>query len=230
MSNLMKYLYSALLLMLTSSVYAIPVMYHNEADFLNALSGSTVNTLDFDSQTAGDVIASGDTVNGATFSYVIAGGSTSMLVDDFFDTTSLDNYLSTDDGSGAFYSGDSFTLTFSQKQFAIGMYILTDFGTLFDDDLTITTSAGQSVSNSAVPDLNVSLLDGDAYYLGLIESDMSLGFDSITLSSLNFNFLFNVDDISSAAVPTPSPGIASLIGLGLLFISFTRRYARVQRL
>ena len=197
-----------------TSAQATTTFYHSEANFLSALGG-TSTTHNFDSSTAGTIIANGDTLNGATFSYAFAGqGNPSILIDDFFDTTSSANYLGTDDGSGAFVSGDAFTITFDQTMHAIGLYVISA-DLIFDDDFTITTNGGQSVNNIGISDALLS--DGDAYYIGLIEDDFNLGFDSITLSSQDFGFLFNVDDITVA--PVPLPAAAWLFGSGLLCLT-----------
>ena len=195
-----------------SSANAVTTFYDSQASYLSALGAAAITTYDFDALTAGSLIASGDTLNGATFSYSLSGpGTPSILVDNSFDTTSPSNYLGTDDGSGAFGSGDGFTITFDQTMRSVGLYVISD-ALILANDFTITTNSGQSVNNSAAVD--VMLSDGDAYYIGLIEDDFSLGFDSITLSSQDFGFLFNVDDITVSAVPLPAA--AWLFGSGLL--------------
>ena len=203
---------SALLLCCTmTSAQAATTSYSSEAAFLAALSGP-VTTYNFDSSTVGTTINQGDTINGATFTYSLgAPGNPSILIDNFFDTTSPDNYLGTDDGSGAFLSGDEITITFDETMYAIGMYVISA-DLIFADDFTITTNNSQVVSNIATPDIILS--DGDAYFIGLIEDDFSQGFDSITLSSFDAGYLFNVDDISVA--PVPVPAAVWLFGSGLL--------------
>lgn len=197
-----------------TSAQAATTNYYSEADFLSALGGTGI-THNFDSGTAGATIADGDTVDGATFSYTLtAPGNPSILIDNSFATTSSSNYLGTDDGSGAFVGGDAFTITFDQTMHAIGLYVISA-DLIFEADFTITTSAGQSVNNSGVPD--VSLSDGQAYFIGLIEDDFNLGFDSITLSSLEAEYLFNVDDITVA--PVPQPSAVFLFGSGLLCLT-----------
>ena len=206
-----------------TSAQAATTLYNSEADFLSDLGGAST-TYNFDSNTAGAIIADGDTLDGATFSYSLSGaGNPSILIDNFFDTTSPNNYLGTDDGSGAFVSGDSFTITFDQTMYAIGLYVISA-DLIFDDDFTITTSSGLTVNNFGLPDITLS--DGDAYYFGLIEDDVNQGFDSITLSSQDFGFLFNVDDITVSAVPVPAA--VWLFGSGLLCLAgLSRRQTRV---
>jgi len=208
---------------LISSANAATIAYDSQADYLSALSGADITTYNFDALATGTVIASGDTLNGATFSYSLsAPGNPSIQVDDFFDTTSPNNYLGTDDGSGAFVSGDAFTITFDQTIQAVGLYVISA-DLIFADDFTITTNSGQSVSNTATAD--VTLTDGDAFFIGLIEDDSNLGFNSITLSSQDFGFLFNVDDITVSSVPLPAA--VWLFGSGLLgLVGMSRRTTR----
>lgn len=202
---------------------AASISYYSQADYLSALGASGITTYNFDALAAGTVIASGDTLNGATFSYSLGPpGNPSILVDNSFDTTSGNNYLGTNDGSGAFVGGDAFTITFDQTMRSIGLYVISA-DEILDNDFTITTNSGQSVSNIAAAD--ISLSDGYAYFLGLIEGDPNLGFDSITLSSADFGFLFNVDDITVSSVPLPAA--AWLFGSGFLgLVGMSRRTTR----
>lgn len=222
MFRLTRRLSASLLVLSFSSVHAATTSYYSQADFLSALGSAPVITHNFDSLTQGDIIADGDTLDGATFSYSLSGGAM-IMVDDSFATTSNFNYLGTNDGSGAFVSGDAFTINFDQSMRAIGLYVLSD-AEFFDDDFTITTSSGQSVGNLA--SANLLLSDGFTYasYVGLIEDDFTQGFNSITLSSIDAGFLFNVDDISVSAVPLPAA--AWLFGSGLLGLAGISRRAK----
>ena len=218
MSKLTRCLSALFLLFGITSAQAATTLYYSEADYLSALGGADITTYDFDAVAAGTIIADGDTLNGATFSYTLlpalpSDPNPSIIVDTGFGTTSMNNYLGTDDGSDAFVGGDEFTITFDQTMHAVGLYVISA-DLIFADDFTITTSSGQSVNNIAMSD--VTLSDGEAYYIGLIEDDFNLGFDSITLSSADFNFLFNVDDITVS--PVPLPAAVWLMGSGLLFL------------
>jgi hypothetical protein len=207
-----RWLTASLLALGVSSAHATATSYSSRADFLSVLGPAPVITQDFEGLAPGNIIADGAVIDGATFSYTLSGGAM-ILVDDLFSTTSRYNYLGTDDGSGAFYGGDSFTIHFSQPMYAIGLYAISA-DTILDGDFTITTSRGQTASNVALADL--SLPDGEAYFIGLIEDDAGLGFDSITLSSSAENYLFNIDDISVAAVPLPAAAwlfVGGLLGL-----------------
>jgi hypothetical protein len=202
---------------------AATTTYSSQANFLSALGLAPTITQDFDSETAGTIIANGGILDAATYSYSLLGpGTPDILIDNFYDTTSGDNYLGTTDGSGAFRGGDTFTVTFDQTLRAVGLYVISA-DLILANDFTLATNGGQSASNSATAD--VSLLDGDAYFIGLIEDDFSLGFDSITFSSTEEEYLFNVDDITIA--PVPLPAAAWLFGGGLLgLVGISRRSAR----
>lgn len=71
MSILTRCLSALLLLFSISSAQAAFTTYHSQADFLSALGGADITTHDFDALAAGTIIASGDTLNGATFSYTL---------------------------------------------------------------------------------------------------------------------------------------------------------------
>ena len=224
MFRLTRRLSASLLVLSFSSVHAATTSYYSQADFLSALGSAPVITHNFDSLTQGDIIADGDTLDGATFSYSLSGGAM-IMVDDFFATTSNFNYLGTDDGSGAFVSGDGFTINFDQSMRAIGLYVISDVEFFEIADFNITTSNGQSVDNIDTAGLLLSDGVSFAHYLGLVEDDFTQGFNSITLSSQDFGFLFNVDDITVA--PVPLPAAVWLFGSGLLCLTgFSRRKLR----
>ncbi len=203
-----------------SSVQAASTSYSSQADFLNDLSGSVVTTADFDGLPAGALIPDGTSLGGATLSYDLGGYS--IKIADSYATTSPNNFLGTDDGSDAFYGGDSFTLSFDQSLFAFGLYIISA-DEIFDGDFTITTNGGQTASSLSIVDLALS--DGDAYFLGLIEGDSSLAFTSVTFSSFADDYGFNIDDVSGAAVSAvPEPATYLLMTLGLFgVVGMSRR-------
>lgn len=223
-STLLSTYCACVLFFFTTSAYAVTTTYSSQANFFTALGSATVNTENFDALTPGTTLASGSTLGGATLSYSLGGALIS--VENEFDTTSLNNYIGTNDGSGAFLGGDSFTITFDQVIHAIGLYVISA-DVIFADDFTISTNGGQSVTNSDVPD--ITLTDGDAFYLGLIEDDFNLGFTSITLSSFDDNYLFNVDDITAAQIsPVPLPAAAWLFASGLLGLAGIRRRKKIN--
>ncbi|MDH5515546.1 MAG: VPLPA-CTERM sorting domain-containing protein [Gammaproteobacteria bacterium] len=212
---------ACLLAFLVAPTNAVTTFYDTQSGYLGALGGSSSTTYNFDELDAGTLIASGDTLNGATFSYSLSGpDNPSILVDNYFNTTSPSNYLGTNDSSGAFVGGDSFTVTFDHTMRAIGLYVISA-DLILASDFTITTNNGQSVSNTASVD--VSLADGEAYFIGLIEDDYSLGFNSITLSSLDAGYIFNVDNITVSQVPLP--GAVWLLISGILGLAGFSRYS-----
>lgn len=208
---------------LASPANAATTTYSSQVSFLGALGVAPTITHNYDTETAGSTIANGATLDGATYSYTLSrAGNPSILIDDSFDTTSTSNYLGTDDGSGAFVGSDAFTITFEQTMHAIGLYVISA-DLIFANDFTITTSSGQTANNIATSD--VTLTDGEAYFIGLIEDDFSLGFNSITLSSFEAEYLFNVDDITVA--PVPLPAAVWLFGSGFLgLVGISRRSVR----
>ena len=172
----------------------------------------SVQTVDFDSVAAGTLFASGTGTGGLTFTYAIPGYS--MEVSNTFGTTSGSNYLGLDNPDTAFYLGDSFTINFNRTVHSVGLYLVTG-GDTQAGDLELSTSAG-SVLNSATADVLVS--DGQAFYLGLVESDPGLGFTSATVRGLvspGAFVAFTVDDITSAVSGVPEPGTWGLMLLGL---------------
>lgn len=214
-------LLSALLLGSTTA-HAAVTTYSSQDDFLSDLTKPSV-TLDFESFSSGDLIPSGSSSNGVTITYDFGGAN--LMVDDFYDTTSPFNYLGTDDDytDYALYGGDSITVTFDKAMYAFGLYLISA-DEIYDDDFTITTNRGQIASNLSVVDM--ALADGEAYYLGLIESDLGQGFTSVTFSSFEDEYLFNIDDITVSAVPEPSTWL--LFSLGLLGVVGLSRRRHLQ--
>jgi hypothetical protein len=198
------------------------VTFTAKADFLAAITTGT-RTLDFEGLSAGDAIPSGTTVDGITFSYVIPGFT--MAIDDTFSTTSGNNYLGLDGGE-PFISGDSFSMTFANRTNALGLYVIAEPGSLSAGDIVMSAGLG-TVFNSATPDLSLS--DGDAYFLGIVETDPSKMFNVAFLASFDPGFgdffNFNVDDIT--IVPLPASLVLLISGmLGLFAVTRGRQPMR----
>ncbi len=223
MSYLNRNLLFILFLIISYNSHSAVTTYSFEADYLAALGSATTITENFDALTAEQIINNGDTINGITYEYSPLEAGPILMIDNLTDTTSGLNYLSTDDGLG-FLGGDSLTITFDQTLFAIGLYIITD-SFLLDGDVTLTTNNSQEASNSEFSDTDVFLFDAEAFFIGLIEDDLSQGFNSITLTSLDEGFLFTIDDITAATVtaPVPLPAAFGLFSLGLFSLGFLRR-------
>ena len=202
--------------------------YTSKAAFDAAIAGmSVVQTVDFDSVPSGTTFPTGSGTGGLTFSYSIAGPST-LMVSSTFGTTSGSNYLGLDNPDTAFYLGDSFTIVFDHAVLAVGLYLIAGSDAQAGD-MQLSVVAG-SVFNSAIADALVS--DGQAFYLGLVESDPGLGFTSATVSGtfIQDAFLaFTADDITSASnerTPVPEPGTWGLMLIGLAALSVRARRRR----
>lgn len=202
-------------LFIVPASHAAFVSYDNETDFLAAIGGLTIQTLDFEGFTSPATVASGAVIEDVTITYSIPGFS--VIVDDDFATTSGQNYLGTD-GDGAFFGGDSFTLDYGSPISAFGLYIISA-DLILDNDITLMTSTG-GVAN-LVANIDQSLSDGDAYFIGMVTDDPLEAFSSVTLTSFSAGFAFNVDDISAAAIPIPSAFI--LFASSLLPLLVMRR-------
>ncbi len=200
---------------LANIAHALPTTYTSQATFLAALSGSP-QTLNFDGLAVGTPIPSGGAVGSITFTYSIPGFT--MEVRDDFGTTSGTNYLGVNSVDGTFLNGDSFTMTFASTVTALGLYVIGAPGANVAGDFDLNATGSGSVANSPTPD--VLLVDGDAYFLGIIDL---AGFSSADLTSCGAcgQFVFNVDDITTtgggASVPEPSSLLllgSGLVGLG----------------
>ncbi|MGZ5216242.1 MAG: PEP-CTERM sorting domain-containing protein [Caldimonas sp.] len=199
--------------------------FTSKAAFDAALAGlSATQTLDFEAVAPGTTFASGAGTGGLTFVYTISGPST-LQVSSTFGTTSGTNYLGLDNPDTAFYLGDSFTIDFNRAVNAVGLYVVAGSDAQAGDmELSV---AGGSVFNSASADVVVS--DGQAFYLGLIESDAGSSFTSATLAGTftpGAFLAFTVDDITSAVSPVPEPEVWLLLLAGLGAVSATARRRR----
>jgi len=226
-------------LLFTPSAYSAFIQYNDEASFNTAISGLTATTADFESATAGDVISTGDTVEGITFTHsLVADFGLSMTVDNQFATTSPSNYLATNDVTPAFIGGDSFDMGFASAVLAIGLYVHTD-SILVDGDITLTTDSGGTANLLVGTSADITLADGgEAYFIGLVTDMVTESFSSVSLSSFDpfpdGNFNFNVDDITRAVSgsdpggPTPvdEPGALALLLLGLAGMHANRALRR----
>ena len=212
-------------LSLGGSAHAALTAFTSKAAFDAAAAGlAAAQTVDFEAVPAGTTFASGTGTGGLTFFYVISGPST-LQVSNVFGTTSGTNYLGLDNPDTAFYLGDSFTIDFNRAVVAVGLYVIAGSDAQAGDiGLSV---AGGSVFNSATADVLVS--DGQAFFLGLIESDFGSSFTSATLAGTftpNAFLAFTVDDITSAIAPVPEPETWLLLLAGLGAISARARRRR----
>ena len=215
-------------ILLGSSALAAPTGYATQAAYdLASAALTSRQTVDFDSVASGTTFASGTGTGGLTFSYSIPGYS--IQVASTFGTTSGGNYLGLDNPDTAFYLGDSFTIAFNRMVHAVGLYLITGGDTLAGD-LELSVGA-VSVFNSAA---STPVSDGQAFFLGLVESDPGLGFTSATVRGIaapGAFVAFSADDITSAVagvpvVPEPGSWALMLAGLGVLAGAARRRSAK----
>ena len=198
--------------------------FTSRAAFDAAIAGLAATTVDFEGVAAGTSFASGSGTGGLVFSYAIAGPST-LQVADTFGTTSGTNYLGLDNPDTAFYLGDSVTIDFGRPVQAVGLYVVAG-GDVQAGDIELAVASG-SLVNSAMADRLVS--DGQAFWLGLVESDPTLSFSSATLRGVPAGgalLAFTVDDITSAAAAVPEPGSTALMLAGLAVLAGTLRRRR----
>ncbi len=212
------------LLLNAPATAGVVTTYDSAIAFNSAISGLDSTVCDFESSSAGDVIASGSSLCDMTFDYDLGG--LPLTINDDFDTVSGNNYLGVD--GGEFFLGDSFDITFGQSINAFGLFIITTIADVFPDDFTIANANVSANSNLSVQD---TLPDGgEVLFLGLHDTD---GFNSISFSTYtgcNGCVLFDIDDITYAsATAVPSPASSTLFLLGFLALGVIRkRNARQQ--
>ncbi len=218
-------------LVASASVSAAVTTYVSRSAFETAIAGLTSSTVDFDSATVGDTIASGDTFDDLTFTYALTdfgGGSLTMVVDNTFDTTSPPNYLGLQTDAEQkvnFLTGDAFTVGFAQPVQAFGLNFVTNDVLIDGDSFSLDGEGlGQPATLSGPADPSDTLGDGgEVYFLGMV-SDQA--FNSVVFSSLDTGLEFTVDDITSAYAVVPLPSALWLMGAGLLSMAGVARRAR----
>lgn len=199
-------------LSLSGGVQAVPMFFTNSAEFLAALPGPA-SIVDFDAVDAETLIPEGAAFEGITFT---TNTGLDLIVSDHFDTTSPLNYLGVADGfSNEFFSGHELTFSFARRVQAFGLSIIASPGDVFAADFQLVASSG-SAFNVAPPERILSD-GGEVFFLGVINPT---GFASAQLISFGDPdadapfFGFNVDDLTTVAVPEPAT--FALVGLGLL--------------
>jgi len=199
------------LAMTAAGVQAAPVSgFTDFASFRDAVAGPLV-TLDFESAAPGTLIASGDSLEGIRFDYDLGGPS--LKVTDAFDMPSGTNGLGTDD-LDMLLDGDSLSLVLDPIG-ALGLLVITA-DTVLPGAVTLSAAGGSVGLDPGAP-YSVLPDGGIAYFLGLVSNGP--GFDQALLHTEGTDggtFVFNIDDISTAAVPAPQSVL--LLGLGLLGI------------
>jgi len=208
----MPLLLLAVLALLAPETRATLTIYTDRATFLTDVAGLAPQTLDFESETAGSTLPDPTAIAGITFSGFAAPP---LIIDDTYDASSGDNYLGLD-SPGTFnqfsYADlNVFDMGFASKN-AIGLNIITSEVpgvSLFDDDIRIDVP-GIGVASIDADTVDALTAGGDRiYFLGIIDTVNS--FTTAQLEGSGAFGFFNVDDISTAAVIIPEPGVSKVM-------------------
>lgn len=248
-----KLLIGAVAALGATTAQAVPTTYTSRAAFDAAIAAIVPavnqNVIDFESASGGDLIPSGSSFGGVTFSYTLPGGPPPFQVgvnNSPLAGTSGSNFLGvTNDGGasfGQFALGDQIDFSFSASH-AFGMYIIvgdTSFD-FFDDDINLTF-AGITLSNV---DADVATTVGPnnvaALFVGIVDPDGTYGTASLLFGPVGGpagGAFFEIDDIVKTS-PTgtgggddgtiPEPATLALLGAGILGIALARRKKITRR-
>jgi hypothetical protein len=214
---------AALLALLNAAAHGAVTAFTERAAFEAAIAGyEDLQVLDFEAVAAGATIASGAALEGVTFTYAIDGFEL-KVVDAFAATSGTRSLGLTADDS--FLAGDAFTMGFDRVVHALGVHAIG--ADLLAGDFELRLPGGAKVANGTEPDL--VLADGEAFFLGLVESDPGAGFTSAELVSLatgGADFSWNADDVRTA-VAAPEPGGGAAAAIASLLWQTRRRASRL---
>lgn len=233
---------STALLALAPAAQGASTAYTERAAFDAAIAGhGDVRVLDFESVPAGTTIASGESLEGVTFTFEIEGGFDLIVLDseiDEIDTTSGSRSLGVEEEGVPLplLAGDGFTLGFDRVVHAVGIYVIGAGieGGIEPGDFVLRVPGRADVTNGAEPELVLN--DGaEVYFLGLVEDDPAAGFTSAEVISIQppegseRDFEWNADDVVTAVVPEPVAGSAGLVALAALARLARRTGRRARR-
>ena len=185
---------------LAGPAQATPAVYADQAAFTAALPGAATS-IDFDAEPADSLIPPGGSVDGMTFTYALDGVALKVSSESgsTYSTTSPGHFLGTDDAD-LLQDGDEISLSFAPVN-ALGFYVLSK-DALENGDVALT-AGGATAQLIATEVQGAPLGDGSSvYFLGVI--DPTNTFSAATISTAgNGEFLFNIDDIVTAAGGDP---------------------------
>lgn len=216
-----------------SIAHATLLAFTDQTTFQTALTShgfTNQHALNFDppTATAGDILLSGATLGGITFTYDFGGVAIQIgeVTDPMaFDTTSPPHFLGTDDAN-VFQDGDDFAMAFAPVH-ALGLFFMS--GEMPDPMCAtagfricngdITLHVGNATAALAVSTSAPRLQDGAyVYFLGIVDPIATFTTASITTHGGGGAFLYTVDDIVTAtSTPTaiPEPSTLGLLGIGV---------------
>ncbi len=187
--------------------------YQNRADFGAAVANPTIEN--FDGVPDQTTIANGTSFDGVVYS----SSDPDLVVTNLFVALSPDNTL----GTGAnqyFLPGDSLTLTFQDPTYAFGV----SFNALATGaDYLITTNTGDTTTSFYDPFPGIQTGE----FAGLTDTN---AFTSVTISSLNSNQPFTLDDVTyvSRASAVPEGDSLLILAGGLLPLAALGYRGRLQ--
>jgi hypothetical protein len=206
-----------------SIAMAAVVGYSDLGSFSAALPGPAT-VLDFDAGPNGQLIPSGGTYGGITFSYSFSGVSLKVTDAGGAPSTSAPYFLGTNDAD-ILLDGDDISFSFAPSQ-AFGISIIS-LDSLFDGDLWLRLGSFQM--DLVAADVQATLSDGSsAWFLGVVSDSPISSIDLLTIGG-GF-FLYNLDDVRTApaqVASVPEPSALLIFGFGLALLGVKTRFRPV---
>jgi hypothetical protein len=192
------------------------ISFTSSAAFLAATT--ITQTENYGTLTNGQLISSGATIDGLTYSgFVLTGGATQLDITNSFNSFSGLSLGASHTGATFFFGGEGATITFGAPVTAFGMFFNVNQNS---GNYGFTSSSGSASTGSAAYDTSTFV------FAGLTSTTP---FSSISFSSTDTSLgSFNVPEVllgSAGAVPEPSTVGVTLGGLAMLALGALRRRA-----